>query len=105
MAASSRRHPFLALLARHGRILLFRATKADYQALGWWDLTWGLAVTYLIDFIRSWTRPETQPFQSPTVEAILAACVWGLRFIPLIALLRPSGGSVWRTLPLQNLAF
>ena len=102
---TSVRPPFPELLARHGRILLFRATPADYQALGWWDLAWGMAVTYLIDVLRFRLRPGMQSHSPPILDLVLSGCVMGLTCLPAIALLRPPGCSAWRFMPLINLSF
>jgi hypothetical protein len=99
------RTSFRALLARHGRILTFRATAADYQALGWWDLAWGIALAGLIEALMSWSLGEEVQFYLQSRAVILNGCTLGLLCLFLLALLRPLQGPIWHIVPLVKLTF
>jgi hypothetical protein len=78
---------------------------ADYAALGWWDLVWGIAVYGLIQLASTWTLLEKIDFYSPGLVTILDVSILGLLYVFILALLRAPQGDIWRTIPLVNLSF
>jgi hypothetical protein len=95
---------FRDLLARHGRILTFRATAADYDALGLPDLAWGLMWVWLAGVGRGWDHPQMEPLRRSGLGSVLYVCLLALLLMVVLApLLPPRQGSLWRILPFLTL--
>jgi hypothetical protein len=99
-----KRRPFLELLDRHGRILVFQATEEDYRALGWRDLTWGLTLNLVLSLLYVWDRLDLKSFASSGAEGVIRLCLLGLEWVFVAFLLRPKNISGWRAVPLATLA-